>query len=673
MSNNKKYTISIGLNVLNHLGINLYSSIPAVLSEVVANAWDADASLVDIKISVEDNTICITDDGHGMSVDDLNKKYLHVGYQRREKGEFLSPEKNRPVMGRKGIGKLSLFSIANRIEVHSVKGGKKSGLVLNRSDIQKVIKDDDQNAEHKYYPVEVSSSEIDIEAGTKIIIKGLRKNIKNIEAHLRTNLARKFSIIGLKHDFMVKIDGVEISSEDRNYFSKIQYLWLLGEDKNNYKDLAKNAEQIKNIDETITVDSVEYKFSGWIGTLKKAGDARDKGGESLNNISIIVRGKSAQNDILNELGDAGIYAKYIVGEIHANFLDDNKEEDIATSSRQNLIEDDPRYQALKGYLKVALSKIRSNWTKYRNEQGATEAKKNPKISEWMKGLDPDTKTAAEHIFGKINQMSITEDVRNDLFAQSVLLVEHFHHKRSLAKLDNLKTITPESIKLFSTIFSQIDEIEAMFYYKVTEGRMKVIKAFEDKVNENLKEKIIQEYLYNHLWLLDPAWERSIGSETMEQTISKEFEKIDVDLSDEEKKGRIDIKYKTYADTHIIIELKRPSVTTYCNKLIAQVDKYRRALKEYLKKNGIENQAIETICIVGEMPKDYDDEYRSELTLKSIKVITYNNLFRQTHNNYALYIEASCKAGRLVKLIDSLTPDIIPDKTSDTTSKKTSKN
>ena len=36
-------TIKISLAALEHLGMNLYSTIPAVLSEIVANAWDADA------------------------------------------------------------------------------------------------------------------------------------------------------------------------------------------------------------------------------------------------------------------------------------------------------------------------------------------------------------------------------------------------------------------------------------------------------------------------------------------------------------------------------------------------------------------------------------------------------------------------------------------------------
>ena len=49
-----KFTMSLSLNVLNHLGINLYSNVPAVLSEIVANSWDADAENVTIAISSDE-------------------------------------------------------------------------------------------------------------------------------------------------------------------------------------------------------------------------------------------------------------------------------------------------------------------------------------------------------------------------------------------------------------------------------------------------------------------------------------------------------------------------------------------------------------------------------------------------------------------------------------------
>ena len=48
--NQPKFQMSINLQVLNHLGLNLYSNTSAVLSEVVANAWDADAKEVLIEI-----------------------------------------------------------------------------------------------------------------------------------------------------------------------------------------------------------------------------------------------------------------------------------------------------------------------------------------------------------------------------------------------------------------------------------------------------------------------------------------------------------------------------------------------------------------------------------------------------------------------------------------------
>ena len=85
-----KYTMSLDLNVLNHLGLNLYSNTPAVLSEVVANSYDADALEVKIDISQESDKIVIIDDGNGMTLQEINEKFLRVGYQKRESGEAFS-------------------------------------------------------------------------------------------------------------------------------------------------------------------------------------------------------------------------------------------------------------------------------------------------------------------------------------------------------------------------------------------------------------------------------------------------------------------------------------------------------------------------------------------------------------------------------------------------------
>src|SRR5882672_9754417 len=105
-----KYHLTIDLNALNHLGINLYSNIPAVVSEVVANSWDADAERVDINIDSAAGVVTILDDGNGMSEAEINERYLKVGYRKRDKEGTTTARHHRHVMGRKGIGKLSLFS-----------------------------------------------------------------------------------------------------------------------------------------------------------------------------------------------------------------------------------------------------------------------------------------------------------------------------------------------------------------------------------------------------------------------------------------------------------------------------------------------------------------------------------------------------------------------------------
>src|SRR3546814_13386478 len=69
-------------------------AVPRQLTEIVANAWDADAERVDIKI--EDGKIIVHDDGHGMGAAELHGRCLNVGYARREQpGGGRSPTQDR--------------------------------------------------------------------------------------------------------------------------------------------------------------------------------------------------------------------------------------------------------------------------------------------------------------------------------------------------------------------------------------------------------------------------------------------------------------------------------------------------------------------------------------------------------------------------------------------------
>jgi len=110
---NRELELDIRLSVLDDLGLRLYSSTPAVLSEIVANAWDADATVVEVTLDPNDQTITIKDNGEGMTFEEAQARFLTVGYRRREIRPTRTEKHNRPVMGRKGIGKLAPLAVSH--------------------------------------------------------------------------------------------------------------------------------------------------------------------------------------------------------------------------------------------------------------------------------------------------------------------------------------------------------------------------------------------------------------------------------------------------------------------------------------------------------------------------------------------------------------------------------
>ena len=664
MDTPKKYQMTINLNVLNHLGINLYSNIPAVLSEVVANSWDADATNVDIEIGSE--RIIITDDGHGMTFDDINGKYLEIGYKRREvkeEGAAVTNHYKREVMGRKGIGKLSLFSIAKIIKVETFKDGSQNGFVMSTDEIEEHIK---QNNHKPYEPTSMSDSEMVLDRnGTRIILTELTTRVTIAHPdYVRKRLARRFSIIG-DDNFTVRVDGTPISITDRDYFHKLQYLWHYGNKSEKYVDLCNKSDNFEHEEkrkgaiqyERKTQDTT-YSVRGWIGTVTTPSVLTDKDvNENLNKIVIMVRGKLAQEDILEDIREAGFYNKYLIGEIHADFLDDNELFDIATSNRQEIIKDDPRYTALRDWIKSELSHIRVTWDDLRTVQINEEAQQIPAIKEWLHELPPPKRQQAKVFIDKIAELDIDEHKdRNLFYKHTALAFENLLYKQALDKLDKIST---ETLPTFLEIIGNFDDFEATLYYQIIQERLEIISALRDKVEDNSVEKTIQKFLYDHLWLLDPSWDRATETPYMEQTVKKEFADIDAKemLTDKELNGRYDIKYKMTAGKHIIIELKRADRILNHNDLLKQVEKYGNALRKLIRATG-KNEPIEIVCLVGrdlEQWSDSEERERSKRTMaeQNVRVVLYDELIEDAYRNYNAFLQLRHEYGRVYRLIKNL--------------------
>lgn len=652
--------MSLSLNVLNHLGLNLYSNVPAVLSEAVANAWDADAEHVNVSIEPEEERIEIVDDGHGMDLDDVNNRYLRVGYRRRqdEDRSNRTPKHNRPVMGRKGIGKLSLFSIAETVEVYTTKDGEQHAFRMNVDEIKEAIgheeTENDLMQPRSYVPTTIDGFPDDVEQGTKIVLKDLKKRVHTAESTLRKRLARRFSILGSEFDFNVRVNGEEIDITDRDYFHKIQFLWTFGNDK--YVEYCRN-QKLKEHEHRPGTTENGYEVNGWIGTVEKPRDLVEKhSGEEteaddLNKISLMVRGKMAKPDLLEDFNDGRMYTKYLVGEIHADFLDYDDDEDIATSNREDVVKDDERYQELLNFLRDELNQIANRWGYLRNEQGSEEARQSPVIDMWYESLSPDNREQAQKLFGKINQMAVNdEDNRKELFKYGMLAFEDLKYKENL---EQLEATSAEDVGEVARILEDLEDIESTRFHQTVTQRLRVIEKLQQQLEENVLETVLQKHLTEHPWLLNPSWERAAGTDRME-----EWMQVDHLKEHDEAAGRLDLKCVRTAGKYIVVDLKQPDYEPTLSELQSQAEQYRESLETMLRKQGRADGTTEIVFIVGSIPglKERDDGGRRLgriFDLEDARVLRYDTMLEETRKLYEAYINDRTEAGRLSRLIDEI--------------------
>ena len=674
MTNVHKFTMKLSLNVLNHLGIGLYSNVPAVLSELVANAWDADARTVKIHIDQDRKVIEVEDTGNGMTVPEINSRFLTVGYRRREGGATTAS--GRKVMGRKGIGKLSSFSIAEIVEVHTVRNGQANALLMDRSRIKDLMEDHDTAKE--YHPQEIQPITNGLEKGTRLVLRKLDKRLSWTGPHLRRRLARRFSVIGPSHGFEVEIDGVPITIEDREFKNKLEFLWYFGDDGRAMNDAAgslrgkyeldakdatveivRDVEIVREPDGEVEIrqETERRQVRGWIGTV----DRPEVLDEANNAVVLLSRGKLVHEDILPEFKEAGIYADYVIGEINADFLDDDDQDDIVTSGRQSVKEDDARYKAVSAFVQQTLKRIKNEWTTLRLQKGKDRALAYPTVRRWYERLGPDHKKTAERLFGKVESLTLPDlETKKELYRSTMLAFEKLALKDMLSALENLETL--RDFETLARLIAGVDELEATNYYEVVKGRLSVIARFREIVPGEL-EKVIQRYIFDHLWLLHPSWERAASNRRIEETVTTEFGSIDSKLTEEEKSGRIDIRYKTAAGKHIIIELKKADRSVQIHDLLKQLSKYRDALKKCLETRFPEEPAhIEVIAILGSPPTPHGNERENRRLLWEMgaRYITYEQLILEAERSYSEYLEREREVSELIEIVEGLDVDFAPE-------------
>ena len=108
---------TVDSELLRELGERLVGRQYIALAELVKNSYDADATRVEIRI--RDDSIEVSDNGHGMTEDDFASRWMRVGSTHKVQ-EMTSPVLKRRLTGSKGVGRLAVQFLARELELTSV-------------------------------------------------------------------------------------------------------------------------------------------------------------------------------------------------------------------------------------------------------------------------------------------------------------------------------------------------------------------------------------------------------------------------------------------------------------------------------------------------------------------------------------------------------------------------
>lgn len=181
-----------------------YRSSEEALRELVDNAWDAEASSVEITLPLPftKDPIIIADTGNGMTEKEVREEYLFIASDRRSRKGDRTPEKKRSVKGRKGIGKFAGLTAAHTMVVETKARGQLSRLTIRRGDLATAAGRTD--LERVDLPIATERCD-ESEHGTRITLSELSQNLEFPSPEkLKQLLVIEYD---RKEDFRVTVNG----------------------------------------------------------------------------------------------------------------------------------------------------------------------------------------------------------------------------------------------------------------------------------------------------------------------------------------------------------------------------------------------------------------------------------------------------------------------------------
>lgn len=313
------------------LGKRLYANSIDLMRELISNAYDADATEVNIVIDHDAKKIVVHDNGAGMNKNEL-EGYFRVGASDKRQNK-VSPKFGRNVRGEFGIGKFAALSSTDCFEISTTQNHQNLAV--------KFLRDDFTTQDGWDLPLRHST---DRTAPNGTVVTLHDANIKFTEEEVISRLRD----IATVDNFVVHVNGKRV--EERSYAGR--------------RIPVNEPTKFGNIEGEIIISNTSFK-------LKEAG------------IKCKVKGAVIKTDLFGYDG-SGHGVNRIVGYVNADFLP-------FTTSRDEFLIDTEEfkvfYEVMKRNVGEAMKQIKSEYDRLAQGKHIENLRKaNKKITEGLKRL-----------------------------------------------------------------------------------------------------------------------------------------------------------------------------------------------------------------------------------------------------------------------------------------------
>ncbi|GAA3594862.1 TIGR02391 family protein [Kribbella ginsengisoli] len=296
---------------IEHLGYKMYSHLPNALAELIANAYDADATKVRVVLRDDqgDRAVIVEDNGHGMGVGDLQEKYLRIGRNRRADGNDRSESGKRSVAGKKGLGKLALFGIGETILLTTKRQGTSEELrvALSWSEIKSATGTE-------YHPALSAHAATPESHGTSVELTRLHRRTPVNARELAHSLGRLFGY--LDDEFTIEVVDAAGVSRPVDRDARLDSIdrdieWLIPED----------------LSVDLKAKLPNNRIRGRIVAAAKPVPAEQRG------IALYAHGRLANEPEFYGVSESSYAFSYLTGYLDVDYIDDGAADVISTDRR----------------------------------------------------------------------------------------------------------------------------------------------------------------------------------------------------------------------------------------------------------------------------------------------------------------------------------------------------